>query len=45
MGFGRQNGELCRAVSGRSYCFLSVYVLNCDLLDKNGEKEDTKQME
>ena len=30
----RQNGEICRAVSGRSYCLLSLYVLNCDLPKK-----------
>lgn len=28
----RRKGEKCRAVSARSYCFLSFYVLNCDLL-------------
>lgn len=26
-----RDGEKCRAVSGRSYCLLSVSVLNCDL--------------
>ena len=33
--------ERCRAVSGRSYCFLSLSVLNCDLQKIKREEKYT----